>query len=300
MQRHQIIAQLRSQDGYQIKPLCRVLEVSRSGFYDAGKKAQRLRRQQDGLLIERLAELFFQSRHTYGCLRLQHALRQQQIRCGKNRIARLMKQCQLRPRQKRRFRPKTTQSKQGRPVAPNRLLELSPVVEKPDQVWVADLTYLPAQGGQKWFYLALEMDLYSRLIVGWKVGLSLQSGLIEEAFTQAVVRYGLAPEIHHSDRGVQYASESFQNLLAAYQVSPSMSRRANCYDNAAMESFLATLKAECFGHHWPADLKEATTMLFDYIETFYNTRRIHSSLGFLTPTQFEKQFQPSIVPLKTT
>jgi transposase-like protein len=174
VQRYQIISQLRSQGGYHVEQLCQVLEVSRSGFYDHGKKAQRPRRQQDSLLAERLRGLFLQSRQTYGCLRLQHALRQQQIRCGKNRIARLMKAHQLRPRQKRRFRPKTTHSQHWRPVAANRLLELAQAPAKPDQVWVADITYLPAQGRQSWFYLALEMDLYSRRIAGWKVGLSLQ------------------------------------------------------------------------------------------------------------------------------
>lgn len=205
-----------------------------------------------------------------------------------------MKEHQLRPRQKRRFRPKTTQSHHPHRIAPNLLVEPARAPDQPNQIWVADITYLPSQNGQSWFYLAVEMDLYSRRIAGWKVGSNLQSGLIEEAFIKAFRRHGLAPSIHHSDRGVQYAADCFQSLLRAYSVSPSMSRRANCYDNAAMESFFATLKAECFAHHLPADLQEATTMLFDYIETFYNPRRLHSSLRFLAPTQFERLFnQPS-------
>ena len=213
-------------------------------------------------------------------------LRRQGIHCGRTRLVRLMRQLGLQPVQKRRSRPRTTQSVHREPIAPNRLNQLPLPPNAPHQVWCADLTYLPSQE-DGWLYLAAELDLCSKRLLGWKLSTSLAAPLVEEAFERALKLWTFAPQIHHSDRGVQYASSSFRQLLHSHQVTASMSRKACCYDNAAMESFWATLKTECFHGQIPINLKQAQTILFDYIETFYNPTRLHSSLGYLSPIEFE-------------
>jgi putative transposase len=282
-------------ESYSRTELCRALGVSRSGFYDHGTKAQRPRRLQDKKLVKEIALLFSQSRRTYGTRRLQQMLGRQAIRCGRHRLRRLMREGGLQAVQKRRFRPKTTQSAHQEPIAPNRLNQLPERPSAPNQVWCADLTYLPSQQ-EGWLYLAVELDLCSRRVAGWKLSPSLAAPLVGEAFERAVKLWSVAPSLHHSDRGVQYASRSFRELLSFYQVTPSMSRKACCYDNAAMESFLATLKTECFHDQIPLNLKQAQAMLFDYIETFYNPTRLHSSLGYLSPIEFENSLSLPIQP----
>jgi transposase InsO family protein len=197
-----------------------------------------------------------------------------------------MGQLRLQPVQKRRSRPRTTQSVHREPIAPNHLHQLPLPPSAPNQVWCADITYLPSQE-DGWLYLAAELDLCSKRLVGWKLSTSLATPLVEEAFQRALQLWSGGPHLHHSDRGIQYASGAFRQLLLSYQVTPSMSRKANCYDNAAMESFWATLKTECFQGQIPRNLKHAQAMLFDYIETFYNPIRLHSSLGYLSPIEFE-------------
>lgn len=273
------------QSCYSVTEMCLALGVSRSGLYDHGHKNQSDRRQEDALLAEQISLIFLESRQTYGCRRIQQMLRRHGIQCGKNRICRLMEQQGLRPVQKCRFRPQTTQSRHAEPIAPNRLQELPEAPQRPNQVWTADLTYIPTLE-EGWSYFAAEMDLCSKRIAGWKLDDSLAAPLAVEAFQRAVRRWP-APELHHSDRGVQYASQLFRNVLNIHNVSPSMSRKANCYDNAAMESFFATLKTECFQEKIPKNRAEARAMLFDYIETFYNPKRIHSALGYLSPLEFE-------------
>jgi putative transposase len=174
------------------------------------------------------------------------------------------------------------------PIAPNRLHQLPLPPSAPNQVWCADITYLPSQE-DGWLYLAAELDLCSKRLLGWKLSTSLATPLVEEAFQRALKLWSGAPQLHHSDRGIQYSSSTFRQLLLSYQVAPSMSRKACCYDNAAMESFWATLKTECFQGQIPRNLKHAQAMLFDYIETFYNPIRLHSSLGYLSPIEFENQ-----------
>ena len=278
-------------DSYSRSELCRALGVSRSGLYDHGAKAQRPRCLQDKELAKEIELLFTQSRCTYGARRLQQMLRREGIRCGRNRLVRLMRELGLHAVQKRRFRPKTTQSSHDEPIAPNRLNQLPSPPSAPNQVWCADLTYLPSQQ-DGWLYLAAELDLCSKRIVGWKLSSSLATPLVQEAFERAVKLWSVCPGLHHSDRGVQYASSSFRVLLNSYRVTPSMSRKACCYDNAAMESFWATLKTECFHDQIPLNLAHAQAMLFDYIETFYNPRRLHSSLGYLSPIEFEIACNP--------
>ena len=275
--------------GYSRSESCRALGVSRSGFYAEALKAQRPRRLQDQKLSKELSALFVQSRSTYGSRRLQHMLARQAIYCGRNRILRLMSQLQLQVLQKRRFRPLRTQSPHPEPIAPNRLKQLAQPPNAPNQVWCADLTYLPSQL-DGWLYLAAELDLCSKRVVGWKLASSLATPLVKDAFERAVKLWSVCPRIHHSDRGVQYASSSFRQLLDSHQVLSSMSRSGCCYDNAAIESFWATLKTECFHHQLPLNLQHAQALLFDYIETFYNPQRLHSALGYLSPLEFENRF----------
>ena len=267
---------------YNLAECCQALGVSRSGWYAQKAKNSGTRSQQDALLSRELRRSFLDSRKTYGCRRLQKLLHQQGFRCGKNRINRLMQQLGLRAIQKRRFRPQTTQSRHNEPIAPNRLKERLEEPTGPHEVWLADITYLPTLN-QGWLYLAVEMDLYSRSIVGWKLGSCLAAPLAIEAFQRAVKAWAIAPQIHHSDRGVQYAASTFRQLLKTYGVCSSMSRRANPYDNAVMESFFATLKTECFQQLVPLDQAQAQRLLFDYIESFYNPKRLHSALAYRAP-----------------
>jgi transposase InsO family protein len=265
--------------------MCLALGVSRSGLYDHTQKHQGERRQKDALLAEQISLIFLESRQTYGSRRIQQMLRRRGIYCGKNRICRLMDGQGLQALQKRRFRPRTTQSGHAEPIAPNRLKELTQAPQRPSEVWAADITYLPTLE-QGWLYLAAEMDLCSKRIAGWKLDDSLAAPLVVEAFQPAISSWS-APALHHSDRGVQYAAQDFRKTLKIYHVMPSMSRKACCYDNAAMESFFATLKTECFQNRIPKNRAQAQAMLFDYIETFYNPKRLHSSLGYLSPLEFE-------------
>jgi putative transposase len=197
-----------------------------------------------------------------------------------------MRQSGLHTRQKRRFRPQTTLSKHNLPLTQNWLAKV-PAPDRPNQVWLADITYIPTAGS--WLYLAVELDACSRKIVGWSTRADLSTALVLEAWLRAAHRSPPAPGLlHHSDRGCQYASSDFQALLQKSGACGSMSRRANPYDNAMMESFFATLKTECFGRFMPPARATARLMLFDYIEGFYNTHRRHSSLGDRSPLEFEQ------------
>ena len=264
------------------------LEISKSGFFAHQRKEEYPRAQQDKELLGAIESLFVASRRTYGSPRLMHALRRRGWRCGKNRIARLMRSRGLRARQKRRFRPKTTHSDHKLPVAPNWLARI-PKPNRPGQVWLGDITYVQTQEG--WLYLSGILDHCSRRCVGWHADDSLESSLVTRAWEKASKNQPLKPGLlHHSDRGVQYASTPFQNLLHSCGAAPSMSRKANPYDNAIMESFFATLKTECLQNQIPKSRREAKLILFDYIETFYNRYRLHSSLGYQSPLEFESNF----------
>ncbi|HWM24183.1 MAG TPA: IS3 family transposase [Chthoniobacterales bacterium] len=273
---------------HSIAQLAEILAVSKSGFYAHRRKACRPRRQQDEQLHRLLKALFFQSRRTYGSPRLCAALRAQGWRCGKNRVARLVRAAGFSVRQKRRFRPQTTQSIHPLALTPNWLAKV-PAPERPDQLWQSDITYLHTQEG--WLYLAVTLDAYSRKVVGWATASTLHSTLVTEAFQRAWRTRRPAPGLlHHSDRGIQYASARFRAQLHSLGAVSSMSRPGNCYDNALVESFFATLKTECFARRPPASKRQTRLLLFDYIETFYNRRRSHSALGYLTPLDFENRF----------
>lgn len=273
---------------YSTKELCLALEVSRSGFYAHRHKPLRARRQQDQFLAGQIRDAFLASRQTYGSPRLRFDLAAQGFRHGRRRIARLMRREGLRPRQKRAFVPRTTDSSKTRQPAPPRLLD-APAPTACGQIWTSDITYIPTQEG--FLYLAAELDLYSRRIVGWATADTMATSLVLHALDRAVASSPcLSPQLlHHSDQGSQYASRDFTAALDQLHFIQSMSRRGNCYDNAAMESFWATLKTECFAGQLPPSRDAARHMIFDYIETFYNPLRRHSSLGFLSPLQFESQ-----------
>jgi transposase InsO family protein len=269
---------------------CQVLSVSRSGYHAHLRKPQRPRRRQDAQLAGVIRAAFTASRQTYGSPRLVHCLRARGLRHGKNRIARLMREQHLCVHQKRRFVPRTTMADKTSPVAPNHLLQ-RPTPTQPNKVWVTDITCLPTREG--WLHLAAEMDLYSRRILGWSTHETLATELPNQALERALQARGssLRGLLHHSDRGCQYTSTEFRHRLKLRGITASMSRRANCYDNATMESFWATLKAECFGTIIPTTRIQARSMVFDYIETFYNPVRLHSALGFQSPVAFEHSIQ---------
>jgi transposase InsO family protein len=275
------------QPGINLSEACLTLKVSRSGYHAHLGKPGRLRRVQDLELAREVQEAFESSRRTYGSPRLRQVLRRKGLCHGKNRIARLMRQQGLRVRQKRRFVPRTTVTNKDCVPAPNHLLK-HPVPQRLNQVWLTDITYVST--GEGWLYLAAEMDLCSRRILGWSTHESLATVLTTQALERALQtrQTSVRGLLHHSDRGCQYGSTQFRRALQLRGITQSMSRTANCYDNAAMESFWATLKAECFDGVIPVSHAQATSMIFDYIETFYNPVRLHSSLGYQSPLTFEQ------------
>ncbi|KTC89205.1 IS3 family transposase [Legionella drozanskii] len=268
---------------HRVNLLCQVLGVSPSAYYSWLKKIPSKRCQDDRLLMSSIKTHFMESRQTYGVPRLQQLLRQLGSRHGKERIKRLMKQQGLKPKAARRFKV-TTDSQHKRPVAANLLgRQFNPSAA--NKAWASDITYI--RTGEGWLYLATVIDLFNRKIVGWSMGTRLVTQLIEDALTMAL-RHNNPPSgvIHHSDRGSQYCSDAYQKLLKQYGFICSMSGAGNCYDNAVMESFYHTLKIEAvYGEPFKTRV-EAQLSLFDYIEVFYNRKRIHSTLGYQTPTEF--------------
>ncbi len=270
-----------------IDQLCQAFEVSPSGYYGwSERQAQPCQRQrEDQRLRTEIARIHEQSRQTYGAPRVQVELRSQGQRHGRNRIGRLMREQGLYGRLKRRYRVQTTDSKHQEPIAPNRLAQ-APVPTRPDQFWAADITYVATAAG--WVYVAAILDLYSRRIVGWAVSQQIDTALVMMALSMALShRQPPAGLIFHSDRGVQYASADYRRALAAAGLVPSMSRKANCYDNATMEAFWSTLKLELIYRREFRDTGQLRQALFDYVEVFYNRQRLHSALGYRTPTAFE-------------
>lgn len=286
--RFQLVKQMAKECHCSILRTARSLEVSASGYYAHQHKDKKPRRQQDVELTAKITAFFLSSRKTYGSPRMAADLRENGFFVGKNRITRLMRQAGLKPRQKRKFRPTTTQSD---PTHQSRITEnwwaKFPTPDKLNHVWVADITYIPTEEG--WLYLAGNMDVCSRKIVGHSTSDDLSTPLVTAAWNQSLRNRRPDPGLlNHTDRGCQYTSHDYQNLLKNSHASSSMSRKGNCYDNAHQESFWATLKAECFGDYIAKTKQEAKLMIFDYIHCFYNPKRRHSSLGMLSPDQFEK------------
>jgi putative transposase len=274
-------------DQYPVRQLCQALEVSPSGYYDWQYRLVHPsgRRLEDQQLVEVIEQIHRSSRQTYGSVRVQQVLRQQGYGYGRNRVARLMRQKQLAGRRRRRYRVLTTDSRHAYPVAPNLLAE-QPAPARPNEVWVADITYIPTAEG--WLYLAGILDLFSRRIVGWAMDQSPDTSLVLRSWTMAVRQRQPPPRLlFHSDRGSQYASTQFRQALEARGARASMSRPANCYDNAVMESFWSTLKEELVYRCRFLTRAQAQAAIFDFLEVFYNRQRLHSSLQYLSPVDFE-------------
>lgn len=267
--------------------MCRVLGVSRSGYYSWSNRPESLKRQQDKALLVSIRGIFTDSRGTYGSPRVHRTLRNRDVPCGKNRVANLMRKDGLRARMKRRFKA-TTNSKHNLPVAGN-LVQRNFVPEQPDQIWAGDITYVWTSEG--WLYLAVVLDLFSRSVVGWAMEKYMTRHLVMNALDMAIKRRQPARGlIHHSDRGSQYASGDFQELLNKHGIRCSMSRKGDCWDNAPVESFFGTLKQELIFHQRYYTRAHAKQSIFEYIERFYNRKRLHSTLGYQCPVDYEANY----------
>jgi transposase InsO family protein len=271
-----------------VRMLCELLGVSPSGYYGWRQKRPTQRQREDTALAAKIAAAHRASRKTYGVPRIVEDLREEGIRTSKRRCARLMRAQGLHGKKKNRRRPRTTDSRHAQPVAANLIAE-RPAPSGPNQAWRTDITYLKTAEG--WLFLAAILDVWSRRIVGWACAPTLHASLVLAALRDALQRRqppkGL---LHHSDRGCQYVDADYVALLNAAGLVRSMSRAGNCYDNAAMESFWSTFKTDTgLDETVLASRREAELAVFDYIETFYNPRRRHSSLGYLSPVAFENQ-----------
>jgi len=273
---------------YPIADLCAALAVTRSGYHAWASRRPGRRAQADAALLPLIQQAHQAGRRAYGSPRVVRWLHEQGHRCGRMRIARLMRASGLSARPHRRFRPLSlTDSEHDLPVAPNRLLH-QPAPAQTDQQWLADITYVPTLEG--WLYVAALVDRCSRRCVGWAMGEDLTTALPLAALDMALAhRRPAAGLVHHSDRGSQYASAAYRARLAAAGVVPSMSRKGNCYDNAAIESFWSTLKRELVHRCLFVTREQARVILFEWIEVFYNRTRFHSALGYQSPVDFEQQ-----------
>ena len=265
---------------YPVGPLCQAVQVARSGYYNWLKGQEPAREAADGQLVEQIKTIYEAKRGTYGSPRITHELRRAGQKCNHKRVERLMRQQGLKGRTGKKRKVRTTNSDHDQPVAPNLLLERA-APQKTDEVWVADITYVPTAQG--WLFLAAVMDLYSRQILGWSIWESLEAGGTIQALNRALAK------IHHSDRGIQYACREYRQQLERCGLVASMSRKANCYDNAAMEAFWSTLKREALEESADWSKDRVRRVIFEYIESIYNRSRLHSSLEYQSPVDFEHQ-----------
>lgn len=271
--------------------MCRVLEVKASGYYAWRGRKPSLRTAENKLLVEKMTVIHHESRQTYGSPKVWQQLRRAGEQVNHKRVARLMRENQLRAKRVKKF-VRTTDSRHSLPVAEN-VLARNFSVARPDEVWTSDITYIWTEEG--WLYLVVFLDLYSRLVVGWTVSERMTVEFVEAAFLQAQQRRGSAVSpLIHSDRGSQYASLSFREQLAAWNCRQSMSRKGNCWDNAVTESFFGILKNELVHHEHFATRREAKGKLFDYIEVFYNRMRIHSASDYFAPAEYEARYQAQL------
>jgi len=280
---------------YPVRDICQALELSRSGYYAAlrRKQAPSAREQSNQRLMERVQSIYQEHRRCYGSPRITRELRANRVDCSENRVARLMRRHGLRAKQKRAFRPRTTVRAKEDLVAPNRLQALgTDRLTSLDQVWVTDITYICTRDAG-WCYLAAIMDLKSRKILGWSLEKHMKSSLIGKTLDRALACRLPAPGLFlHSDRGCQFTCRDFQERLNSLGILPSMGQTGYCYDNAAMEAFWSTLKSELLPDDGVFEsMATARIHLFEYIEVYYNRKRRHSSLGYLSPENYEKQLQ---------
>lgn len=269
---------------FSLKRMCRVLKVSRSGYYAWKQRPQSRRESANEDLLAVIRSVYQISRKTYGSPRVHAYLRRKGYLCGRNRVARLMHKHNIVARKAHRRRPVTTQPYPGARTALN-LLNREFSAALPNQKWVSDITYIDTAEG--WLFLSAILDLYSRRVVGWAMAEQMDADLVGNALQMArLLRQPPAGFLHHSDRGSQYTSKDYQGQLADLQCQVSMNRTGNCYDNAVMESFFATLKVECAAIQFSSKA-DARTTIFEYIEGWYNRQRLHSSLDYFSPTDFE-------------
>lgn len=280
---YQFIEQYKQE--FPVVGMCQVLGVSESGFYAWRKRPTCRRHQEDAQLTQEIRQVFVAHRGRYGSPRIQSELKDQGRHIARKRVARLMHEAELIALRKRR-RAQTTKRDAAHPVAPN-VLNREFTAEEPNTKWVTDITYIPTTQG--WLYLAVMLDLYSRAVVGWSMSSCCDENLAENALNMAVSRRRpKAGFLHHSDRGCQYTSLAYRKRLEQVGAVVSMSRKGNCWDNAAMESFFGSLKEECVGETVYSSHEQARQALFEYLEIYYTRQRRHSTLGYVSPLVYEQ------------
>jgi len=273
---------------FSVALMCRLLGVSRAGFYAAQRRTSSQHTLDDQRLQLEIGTIYRRSRGTYGSPRVHAELQEHGVRCGRKRVERLMRAAGLQAKRRRHSR-RTTNSNHPHPVAPNHLARRFAVTDiaAPNRVWAGDITYVPTREG--WLYLAVILDLASRRVVGWAMQPTLAQSLTCAALRMALLHRQPAPGLlHHSDRGGQYAAGDYQALLTTHTMTPSMSRKGDCYDNAVVESFFATLEWELIERHDWHTRQEAQAAIFEYIEVWYNRQRRHSTLGYRSPVTYEQ------------
>ncbi|MFL5251420.1 MAG: IS3 family transposase [Rhodopila sp.] len=274
-------------DVWPVRVMCDALSVSPSSYYAWRSRPESARKIANRELLVDIRRVHAQHRERYGAPRIHAELRAEGRTASRKRVERIMRRHGIRARGPRRYRVCTTDSKHSLPIAAN-LLDRNFVAEKPDQVWLADITYIATSEG--WLYLAVILDLFTRKVVGWAMREHMRAELTMAALTMAIQRRRPAPGLmHHSDRGSQYAAGDYRKILHAAAITPSMSRKGNCWDNAPMESFFGTLKTELVHQRDYPDRDAARRDLFAYIEGYYNRRRIHSAIGYITPEQADRK-----------
>lgn len=287
--RYQFIEQYKQE--FPVVVMCRVLDVSESGFYAWRKRPTCQRDREDAQLTQEIQQVFERHQGRYGSPRMYREIKDQGRKISRKRVARLMREAELSAQRKRR-RVLTTKRDATHPVAPN-LLNREFTATTPNTKWVTDITYIPTMQG--WLYLSVILDVYSRAVVGWSMSTTCDEALAENALQMAVARRRPSPGfLHHSDRGCQYTSHAYQQQLKYIGAVVSMSRKGNCWDNAAMESFFGSLKEECVGNTVYASHEDARLALFTYLEVYYNRIRRHSTLGYVSPLVYEQRaLQPT-------
>lgn len=273
---------------FPVTSMCRFMDVSRNAYYDWLHRSPTAREQADAELAPVIQEIFTKSRATYGTRRIRQSLLGQNLSVGRGRIGRLMGATGLACKTKRKFKA-TTDSKHNLPVAEN-ILDRQFTVQKPDQVYVGDITYIHTKEG--WLYLAVVIDLFSRQVVGWSMAEHMCASLVNDALLMALWKRKPGKDLlWHSDRGSQYAATSHRKLIKHFGIRQSMSRKGNCWDNAVSESFFHTLKTELVHHRHYQTRTEAKMEIFEYIEVFYNRERLHSANNYWSPVDYEMQFK---------
>jgi putative transposase len=288
--KYQFVAEHRHE--YPIALMCQVLEVSVSGYYAWRQRPASHHRREDARLSAEIQTIFLENRQVYGSPRVHAALRARGIRCGRKRVVRLMQALGLQAKPRKRRKPITTTSDPTAHFAPNRL-NRNFTATSPNTRWVTDITAIPTNEG--WLYLAVILDLFSRMVVGWAMDTSENEHLVTMALQMALARrHPTAGLLHHSDRGSEYTSLGYQALLAKLGIEVSMSRTANCYDNAAMESFFDKLKSECIVRTQFHTQAQARSAIFEYLECWYNPVRLHSTFQYVSPLVYEQAFPQSV------